>query len=197
VSLLTDKLPNKALQGDEVKAIAIKEFAAMLDRDYSFNRGVTYRRVGMKLEATFQFSQPHPTSHKIESRPVRDGDSNLIVEGVPLDPPEEESTVAGLERQVLLNNANLDRIQHDLPIRLQERQSPKPLNMTPSLPGEPPNFVTDPFPGFEARELNYDREQFPPAPPPVDIDTSEQKAGALGLKPRGKVTQQERGKGAK
>lgn len=181
MSLLEEKIPNKSLNGAEVLEIAVREFRAMLERDCMFLKTIAYRRVAMTLGATFHFGRPM-AEHVVKSR-VRAGG---VVEGeAPLDPPEDEAVLVSLERDVALDNPNLARVHHDLPIRVQERSLPK--TPTPSnLPGEPP-MPADPFPEIVTKEIHYDKTQYPEGPAPVDRDVSAEKSTAMGLKPRGRV----------
>ncbi len=185
MALKTDQIENKNLNGREVLEIAVQEFRAMLERDCMMAPGIAYRRVAMTLSATFQLGQPHQPL-TVKSR-VRQAEEGAVVEGeIPLNPPEPDTEVLALERDVDLPNPNLARVHHDLPIRLQERKPPVPIMIENPIPGEPPQSLTNPYPEIETRELRYDKTQYPAAEPPVDRDVSEEKAGGLGLKPRGR-----------
>jgi hypothetical protein len=191
---LKDKLPNRALSGPELKAIALKEFESMLDRDYAFSGSVAYKRITFAIQATFHLGFPH-APHILQSRAVQTEDG--IVEGAPpLNPPAEEATVVGLERTVELENPNLDRINHGLPITIQRATPPKAIIPDSQLPGEPPAAVIN-APGVETLEFKYDPEGLPPVKPAVDRDISAEKAaelgvsqttGGLGLRKKGDVT---------
>ena len=178
-SLRQDQIPNKPLNGEEVKAIAAKEFLAMLDRECMLTRGIAYRRVAISFSATFHLGSPHqPLEIKSRTHPT-DG----AVEGeAPLIPEPEDAALVAVERDIALDNPNLARVHHDLPIKIQERMPPRPITMDPVIPGEPPQAVTDPYSEFKNTELRYDKTQYPDAPPPVDRDMSEAKAAALGVK---------------
>lgn len=125
---------------------------------------------------------------------VRTPSGRIGVDGCHCQGYDPTSEVLALERDVDLSNPNLARVHHDLPIRLQERKPPVPLMVENPIPGEPPTMLTDPWPQIETRELRYDKTQYPDAPPPVDRDVSEVKAGGLGLKPRGRLNDKEKAK---
>lgn len=179
MDLTSDKIPNKMLLGTELIEIAVAEFRAMMVRDHAFMHTVAYRRVAFTLQATFQLGYPIPADYKLKSRVKAEG----VVEGeVPMVDPPEDSEVIALERDVDLDNPNVARISHDLPIMVQERLPPSAPAIS-NIPGEnldPPN----PFPRIENIPLKYDKTQYPSGPAPVDRDVSEQKAKELGHKGR-------------
>src|SRR5262249_12014210 len=83
-----------------------------------------------------------------------------------------------------IDNPNLARVHHDLPIRLTERKPQEPPVIPEVMvPGEPVPLPS-PFPTFETKELKYDKTQYPEAPPPVDRDVSEAKAKEMGVAQR-------------
>ena len=189
MDLTSNRVPNKALRGDELKEIAVKEFRAMLDRDHMFNRGIAYRRVAFTLTGTFHFGYPFIQPHEVKSRVAKSPqEPDAVVEGeFPLENAPEESGVVGLERDVTLDNPNVARISHGLPITIQEKLPPQQIVTGSAIPGEMPAAVTNPYPEFKIHELRYDATQFPKGPEPVDRDVSEQAAAKVkGGKPRGK-----------
>lgn len=208
--LRSETLPQKMLTGEELKEILKHQFAAMLDSDYAFSKAAAYRRVGVTLTATLQLGQPKE-NHVVRSytRKMADG----IIEGEPplrlqckcghlmaahgIDgkrcaececngyEEDQDSAVVGLEREVKIDNPNLARIHHDLPVRFQERGEMKPMPFGAPLPGEPvPEFMNDPYPQMITRELHYDKTQMPPMAEPVQKDVSTREAQRLGVKQR-------------
>jgi hypothetical protein len=178
VSLKSEQIPNKALNGAEVIEIACKQLREMIERDCMFSRQIAYRRVAFTIQATFHLGQPHQP-YTVRSRVKPDG----VVEGeAPLAPEPEEGALVSLERDVTLDNPNLARVHHDLPVRIQERMPPRALTVDSVLPGEPTQVLTDPFPEVKNTELHYDKTQYPEHPKPVDRDVSQAKAEELGLK---------------
>jgi hypothetical protein len=213
---LKDTIPNKALQGDEVLECAVSDFRAMLMRDCAFLRTISYRKVAYTLSATFHFGPPHEDPHVVKSRvkPQKDG---VVEGEAPLrgycdecghsreqhtqpgygagactvcicqQYDEEETSVVALERDVTLDNPNLARVHHDLPIRTQETLPPQPLSVGELVPGE--ERPTNPFPEVHTREIRYDKTQYPEGTPPVDRDVSDRetarlKRGGMGLRKR-------------
>lgn len=177
-----DKLPNKRLNGAEVKAIALQEFAAMLERDYAFLPGVAYTRVAFTLHATFHLGYPHPVT-ELHSRTKAgpDIDNLSVIEGeAPLKPEPEESAVIGLERDVQLDNPNIDRVQHGLPIIEQVSVPPTPVVPLNPIPGE---FMEPQFQeaGVETIVRHYDPKDYPQGTPVVDRDVSADSAAKLGV----------------
>lgn len=185
MDLSSDKIPNKMLLGSELLEIAVKEFRQMLTQDCMFTKGIAYRRVAFTLQGTFHFGYPLPPDHVVKSRVKAEG----AVEGeVPLNPlpPDDEGGLVALERDINLDNPNLARVTHDLPIIVQERVPPQSVPTTGGIPGETPSAVTNPYPKIVNHELKYDKTQYPEGPKPVDRDVSEAKAAELGIKTRKK-----------
>lgn len=186
--MLTDKIPNKSLNGLELRKIAVKQFDDMLAADCMFSPNIGYRRVAFTLEAVFHVGQPIGDI-KVRSRVKTTGGA---LEGeaplVPQPDPEDAAFVA-LARDVAIDNPNLARVQADLPIRVTEKVS-KPILMEPTLPGEPQQATE--VRSIETRELKYDKTDYPKPPAPVDRDVTEQKAKELGVKRTGGMGLQKR-----
>lgn len=178
---LKDRLPNRALNGAEVKKIALIEFERMLDSDYAFLPTMAYRRTAFTLSATFHFGEPHP-AHELKSRVKPDADGTITGEA-PLPDGDGAQSILGKERKVNLDNPNIDRIGHDLPITLQRSTPPKPVAMDNALPGEPTVEMIQ-HPGVETLEFHYDKIDYPSGTPPVDRDTTIEAAGKLGVPSR-------------
>lgn len=177
MGLRSESIPNKALNGREVLECAVADFRAMLERDCAFLPTIAYRKVAYAWQFTFHGGYPHQ-AHVVKSRTKVAG----IVEGeAPLVEPDPDAMLVCLEREVALENPNIARVHHDLPIRTQERAPERVLSSQSGIPGEPVETVVD-FPSFVNRELRYDKEQFPAPTPPVDRDVSEVKAKELGVK---------------
>ncbi len=174
---LKDKLPNRALTGPELKKIALVEFERMLDSDYAFQGSVAYRQVAIEIRAVFHLGFPHPV-HELQSR-VQPNAEGTVAGAPPLNPVPEESSVVGLRREVRLENPNLDRITHGLPIVVQ-RATPPVANMPDStLPGESAAIAMQA--GFETIEHKYDASTMPETAQPVDTDISQEAAERFGV----------------
>lgn len=185
MQLSSDKIPNKMLTGPELLEIAVQEFRSMLSKDFAFQGSIAYRRAAFTLSGTFHLGVPFPADHIARSRVKPEG----AIEGeVPLvEVPGEETHLVSLERDISLDNPNLARVQHDMPIVVQEKKPPKSRDInTPLLPGEIPQDIANPFPEIETHNLRYDKAGYPPADPPVDRDVSDKKAKELGVKGRNK-----------
>lgn len=190
MQLSTEKIYNKMLIGPEVVEILCQEFRAMLVRDCMFGKQIAYKKISATLTVSCNFGYPHPPKHVVVSRlkpeEVKEGEDSIIAgELAKLDGvPEDEQVVVALERDVKIDNPNLARVQHDMPIVVQERKPPQPVNPGNVLPGETPAAVLNPFPEVETHKLTYDKTQYPVADPPVDRDVSEAAAEKLGVKNR-------------
>lgn len=176
----------------------------MLERECMLTRGIAYRRVAISIQATFHLGQPHQPMElksRIKATEQIEGEAPLVelckcghgqsrhgigeaacgdCECRAYEP--SEAVLVSLERDVTLDNPNLARVHHDMPIRLQEKMPPRTLIMDPVIPGEPPQAATDPYPEFKNTDLRYDKTQYPEGPAPVDRDVSEKKAAELGVK---------------
>lgn len=182
MATLKDKLPNRALNGAELLECAVDEFRRMLMTDYAFNKGAAYRRVAFTLSATFHLGTPHEV-HELKSRVKANAEGTITGEApLPNNGEDDEQSVLGKERDVVLENGNLDRIHHGLPITQQRVEMQQRPTDKAVLPGEPIdlvqqlNVVTD--------EFRYDPATFPPAAAPVDRDTSEAAAHKIGVPSR-------------
>jgi hypothetical protein len=180
MALKSEQLPNKPLNGEEIRKIAVQHFDEMLKRDCMFLRQQTYRRASFKLTAVFHLAEP-VGDHTVEVVPP--ADSPLSRE-IPLAPAEgEQLALEAMERTYALANPNVQRVAHGLPIRMDERKPPEPVVPTVPIPGEPPGGVLNPFPTMVEHELRYHPDDFPKAPGPIDDDVTDREADKLGLEP--------------
>lgn len=170
---ITMKEPRVVLTGAALQAFAVEEFRQMVSRDYGFHGSVAYKRVQLTLTATF-----HVVPSEVE-------EAGVVTGGTPL--PEilrSGAVVISLQRKVVLENPNIDRINHGMPIVVQ-RATPPPVMMPENqLPGEPPTAVLG-APQIENMEFRYDATQFPAPTPPVDSDMSAVAAARLGVPQKG------------
>lgn len=212
MGLKSESLPNKRLLGTEVRAIAVKQFDEMLSRDYAFMHTAAYGRVAISFSVTFHLGKPHEP-HVVRSYTKPDdliaGEVPLTevlckcghteslhfekgcvagdvgVEACDCKTYVPDAVLVSLERDITLDNPNLARVHHDLPIKVTDRKPPREMPYNTPLPGEPPPpFMLDPYPQMETKEIRYDSKDFPPMEPPVDRDVSDTKAEQLGLKKR-------------
>jgi hypothetical protein len=164
--LSTETIRNKPLNGRELIEIAVNKFREQLERDCYFLPNLAYRRVSFSIKAIFHLSDIL-TKHEVVARVPREG----AVEG---EPPlalndDEDSLVVGLERNVVIDNPNITRVQNNLPVTVQVKNPQKPDEM---------------FPSFEDRKLHYDKKDFAADNVPVDRDVSKEAAKSLGVAQR-------------
>lgn len=182
MDLQRNKIPNKMLRGGELLEIAVQKFREQLQNDCYFNDNIAYPRVAFTIQATFHLGYPLPDPHIVKVRtPVTD-----VIEGeAPFKDPQEDDELLSLERDIIIDNPNVARISNGLPIVVQERQAPTPLqSQNAALMGE--EQQPNPFPSVVNHELKYDPTQFPAGPAPVDRNVSDKKAAELGVKRKGK-----------
>lgn len=205
MALKSETLPNKALTGEEVAAIAVNSVRDMLAKDCMFSPQIAYRSVAYSIAITFHLGQPHgqhvvrryarpgelpepPLAEVCECGHNKDAHGELGCQGPGCagcdEYRAEDSIVVALERTQELPNPNVARIHNDLPITMQSVQPPRSSAMD-VVPGE--SLPSNPFPEITNHELRYDKTQYPAPPAPVDKDVSEQMAEKLGVKPRGRM----------
>jgi hypothetical protein len=166
-------VPVETLTGESLADLIETEFNLMCRRDYIFGTSGAYATAKMEIELHVQVAGAYT--------PNKDAKESGVIEGKPpLANVEGQSAVIGLRREVILANPNIDRINHDLPIRVQRATPPKPPVVDNPLPGEPPTDMPG-IPGIETLEFKYDKTQFPPPANPIDSDISKQVAMRYGV----------------
>lgn len=167
--LSSETLPNKPLNGQELAEVIVKNVREAISRDCMFLPTLAYGRVAFIWSLTVHTGNPVAPKIEVWSRVRPEG----AIEGAPpLAGPVEGEDVAGVEREVTIDNPNLERIHAGLPIKVTERR------------GIAPATAGDPFPSMETRSIRYEPGDYPDLPPPVDRDTSEKEAKRLGVKRR-------------
>ncbi len=160
------------LTGSLLQTLILEEFNHMVPRDFIFSGSGAYRSTLLNINLVVHLGDPHEP-----------GTGKSMVTGeapIPADYPGlARTSVIGLERVVKLENPNIDRISHGLPIIVQRATPPTPM-VTSQLPGEPP-IQTIGAPGVENLEFRYDATQFEKPAPPVDTDISQIAAAKLGV----------------
>lgn len=183
MALKSDQLPNRMLNGEEIRKIAVEHFNQMLTRDCLFLKQQAYRRCAFKLTAVFQFGSPLG-EHIVEVIPPA---LSELERGLPLtlsrddEGAPEKTVLVGLEREVSLDNPNLQRVAHGLPIIVTERKPPEPIVPMHPIPNEPPDAILNPFPTIVNREVRYHPEDFEKPPEPIDTNVTEREAVKLGV----------------
>lgn len=84
----------------------------------------------------------------------------------PLSESGPDAVFVALERRVEVDNPNLTRIHHALPIKVVAREMPDAGN---------------PFPRINTREIRYEPGDYPPLAEPQDTDVSEEWARKFGV----------------
>lgn len=166
MSLLSNNtIPNKPLTGKECAAVVVDNVRQMLDADCMFNSTIAYRKLAFTVTVTVHAADTSDTKPRAEAQ-TRIRPNGVIEGNAPLPNPPEDAQFMAIERKVTVDNPNLTRVHHDLPIRVQQRALPQP---------------NDPFPKIETQELRYEKGDFPPLPEPVDTDVTEREATRLGV----------------
>lgn len=167
MSLLSNNtVPNKPLTGKECAQVIVDNVRQLLDNDCMFNPSIAYRKLAFTVTVTVHaadLSDPKPRAEartRVRAEGVIEGDAPLV------NPPEDAQFMA-VERTVTVDNPNVTRVHHDLPIRVQQKALP--------------NGPNDLFPKIETQELRYEKGEFPPLTEPVDKDVTEREAKRLGV----------------
>lgn len=163
----------KNLHGPTLVKIAMDHLEHMLHSDYIFRGSTAYKRSDITFTAIFHLGNPYEPKVGVDVDCVLAG-------GAPLDPIPEKSAVVALERKVTLDNPNIDRINHDMPIIVQRSTPPTASVPENQLSGEPPTAVIG-APGIENLEYRYDKTLFPSPVASVDTDISQKAAARLGV----------------
>jgi hypothetical protein len=182
MALKSEQLPNLALNGDEIRQIAVRHFDEMLKRDCMFLRQQAYRRCSFKLTAVFHLGYP-VGDYTVELVPPLGSPLGRDIPLAGSEDENEETALKALERSYDLDNPNVQRIAHGLPITLLERKAPEPVVAAHPIPGEPPEGVLNPFPAMVEHELRYHPDNFPPPPGPIDFDATDREAEKLKIEP--------------
>lgn len=165
------RVEGKNLTGKLLRDFLLAEFDKMGARDYIFGMSGAYRKSTFTFRVVVHVADPYEPNEGRSS--VITGEAPLVLEGA------VRTSVIGLERTVKLENPNIDRINHDLPIIVQRATMPEPPPAN-NLPGEPPTQAIG-APGVQNLEFKYDRTQFPAPEAPVDADISQLAAAKLGV----------------
>jgi len=160
-------VPNKGLVSTELAAIIVDHVREMLAHDYQFNNPtLLYRKAAFTVTVVVHAIDPSNPVPRAAAQ-THNRVSDVLAGEVPLEGAGEDAVFAGLERRVDIENPNLHRVHHDLPIKIQQRGQPKP---------------GDPFGSVENIELRYDKTDFEPLPPVETVDVTEREAAKAGVK---------------
>lgn len=166
-----EKIPNKPLNGQELKAVCLKnaddlvqkareKLAAALsdriDRDCLF--APTYAFPGVKVSVSFKFHFRNRNLPQTELDVV-------VIDGEGVNGSGGMHFVDGVDREIEIDNPNLTRIDAGLPFTETETKRAEPGEM---------------FGKVETREIPIGGS-YPAPTPPADTDTSEHVASEIGV----------------
>ena len=179
----SEKIPNKPLNGQELKAICLKNadeltqkarekltaaLADRIDRDSLF--AATYAFPGVKIEVSFRFHFRNRNIPKTEF-------SVSATEGESVTSPAGAHFIDATNRDLEIDNPNLTRLDAGLPFT--------EIEVKRAAPGEV-------FGKIETRDLDIDRTGYPKPTPPVDTNTSEHVAAEFGVTEANRLRPRER-----
>lgn len=168
----SESVKQRALNGRELADVIVDNVRQVLENDCFFLPTVAYTRCAFSFVITVHGAgllQPVEVRSRVRKEGAIEGEA-------PLAEPEEDAQFAALERSVTVDNPNLTRIHHGMPITVTVKV--------------PPATADNPFPSFEERKIEYSAGDYPPLPEPVNKDVTEREAGRLGVKTRDALKRQ-------
>ena len=162
--LSSESVKQKALNGSELAQVIVDHVRDVLAKDCFFLPTIAYTRCAFSFVITVH-GAGLLQAVEVKSRVRKEG----AIEGeAPLENPDGDAQFAALERKVTVENPNLTRIHHGLPITVTVKV--------------PPATPENPFPAFEEKKIEYAAGDYPALPEPVDKDVTQREAPKLGVR---------------
>lgn len=124
----------RGLNGEELKAIMIRDFTEMLNKDAMFAKRIEYARAAYRIKfqvftgipsfpehANQLSSAPPPKGFKVD----KSGGREALATPETIKREGEAPLVVGQQRDRVIDSPNLARIENDLPITVQRRDPEK------------------------------------------------------------------------
>lgn len=108
------KIANRHLKGTELSTIIQADVARMLAMDGQLNEYVGYGRVAYKIHIHLMMDNPSYPTHDINIASQTRKDTGI--EAGPLKDASDKSIKSGRTRKRKIDNPNLERIKHKLPV---------------------------------------------------------------------------------
>jgi hypothetical protein len=159
----SEKQPNNPLTGPETLQWTLKLIEDALRKEWVFNPGTSYPRVGVEIGLKFHFLSA--SMPKIEPK-VR---ISAPLEPAPLtgvDPLDNQGVIA-VKIEKTVENPNLERVHAGMPITVTAKKGAAPGQM---------------FPTVEHHQVIYDKTDYPEPDPPKITDISKETASAWNVK---------------
>ena len=118
-----ERAPNKALTGEELKEIVLKDVKRILDRDGLFTNNIAFERTAYEVRVSIHMDNPmYPvhvnTTHSVPIDKVSiSKEPQLAAIGTaPLGKPSEEAVVFSEEISRQIQSPNASRVEHDMEV---------------------------------------------------------------------------------
>lgn len=124
-------IPNRPLNGIELKQLILNDVASILNRDGMFREHMGYGRISYDVTIKLHLDNPSYPEHVIQvaSQPpskqeVQAGNLNRNNTPFPLDPPPTgEEFVDGFKRERTIDSPNQARLEHDMPVTVMHKDT--------------------------------------------------------------------------
>lgn len=128
----TQSIPGRSLNGTELKTILLNDVSRILDQDGMMANHIAYSQVAYEVVIKLHLnnaSYPEHTSRTVsrgatDQEIAKSPESGLeSVEAFPMKDLTDETVRVGRKRDRKITSTNLARIENDIPIEIQVRQS--------------------------------------------------------------------------
>ena len=128
----TQSIPGRSLNGTELKTILLNDVTRILDQDGMMANHIAYSKVAYEVVIKLHLdniSYPEHTSRTVsraatDQELAKNPDSGLeTVQSFPMKNMSAEAVSVGRKRERKITSTNLARIENDIPIEIQVRQS--------------------------------------------------------------------------
>lgn len=126
----SERVPNRALSGDELRKLILADFERLLDQEGALGPHLAYGRVAYDIRLTLHTVNPlSPTQvTQLASRPrakqeLESAPALSAVEPMPLAKPRVDATLAATTLRREIDSPNAERLRTGMPIPVDMRQT--------------------------------------------------------------------------
>jgi hypothetical protein len=130
----SESVPNRALNGTELKALILDDFQRLLDNDGMLSEHLAFGRVGYDIilrlhldNASQDVTESHVKSRPRAKQQVEKNPALSAVQTAPLPTPSPGAVVAGTQISRSVDSPNSERLRLGLPIPVDVRQSDRTI----------------------------------------------------------------------
>lgn len=118
-----ETIPNKPLNGIEIRDLMMRDLEKMLANDCMVSDNLAYGRISWKLRYSLNFDNPVLQNSEISyaTRPHAHNDPNKIdqLEAFPLEKPSTEAVFSSSEAERNVESPNAERLRAGIPVEVQ------------------------------------------------------------------------------